>query len=252
MPTYSEKSYSQRLTAKGFRVTFISWTAHKTLATHPAALNADRQYMTLVEDLDHWAEYGIHTPLQLDWYLSLSCVVDMHKDAYGFKGSWAAILPPMPNSAPRSTRWQEIESLGRYRGAIKAEEEEAEYERQLQAYTPVVGGWSLRLLTIGELCSLWITCPLTITLFPVTFISWTMTSATWCPPAKFYYDMAPAPTTRTAWPPTSATSTSANTAYLRRWSSRSNLASKLPPLSCQLTLKKLFTMLDSHPFPCYI
>ena len=58
------------------------------LATHLKNLNANRQFMTLVEDLDHWAEVGVHTPLQLDWYLNLCCVVDMHKDAYGFKGSW--------------------------------------------------------------------------------------------------------------------------------------------------------------------
>ena len=58
------------------------------LTAHLKNLNANRQFMTLVEDLDHWAEVGVHTPLQLDWYLNLCCVVDMHKDAYGFKGSW--------------------------------------------------------------------------------------------------------------------------------------------------------------------
>ena len=103
------------------------------LASHLAALNANRQYMTLVEDLDHWAEYGIHTPLQLDWYLSLSCVVDMHKDAYGFKGSWAAM--PTTDAELRTQideMTEEIESLGEVIEAqIKAEEEEAEYERQL-------------------------------------------------------------------------------------------------------------------------
>ena len=97
------------------------------LATHLAALNADRQYMTLVEDLDHWAEYGIHTPLQLDWYLSLSCVVDMHKDAYGFKGSWAAM--PTTDAELRTQideMDKEIESLGEVIEAqIKADEEEA-------------------------------------------------------------------------------------------------------------------------------
>ena len=129
------------------------------LATHIAALNANRQYMTLVEDLDHWAEYGIHTPLQLDWYLSLSCVVDMHKDAYGFKGSWAAM--PTTDAELRTQideMTEEIKSLGEVIEAqIKAEEEEAEYERQLQGeHTPVVVE-ALKpspSFTIGELCSL--------------------------------------------------------------------------------------------------
>ena len=129
------------------------------LATHLKNLNANRQFMTLVEDLDHWAEVGVHTPLQLDWYLNLCCVVDMHKDAYGFKGSWAAM--PTTDAELRAQIDQmtkEIESLGEVIEAqIKAEEEEAEYERQLQGeHTPVVVE-ALKpspSFTIGELCSL--------------------------------------------------------------------------------------------------
>ena len=103
------------------------------LATHLKNLNANRQFMTLVEDLDHWAEVGVHTPLQLDWYLNLSCVVDMHKDAYGFKGSWAAM--PTTDAELRAQiedMDKEIKSLGEEIDAqIKAEEAEAEYQRQL-------------------------------------------------------------------------------------------------------------------------
>ena len=103
------------------------------LATHLKNLNANRQFMTLVEDLDHWAEVGVHTPLQLDWYLNLCCVVDMHKDAYGFKGSWAAM--PTTDAELRAQiedMDKEIKSLGEEIDAqIKAEEAEAEYQRQL-------------------------------------------------------------------------------------------------------------------------
>ena len=134
----------------------------KDLASHLAALNADRQYMTLVEDLDHWAEYGVHTPLQLDWYLNLSCVVDMHKDAYGFKGSWAAM--PTTDAELRAQideMDKEIKSLGEVIEAqIKAEEAEAEYQRQLAGEHTAVVKEALKpspSFTIGELCSLWIT-----------------------------------------------------------------------------------------------
>ena len=103
------------------------------LTAHLKNLNANRQFMTLVEDLDHWAEYGVHTPLQLDWYLNLCCVVDMHKDAYGFKGSWMEM--PTTDAELRAQiedMDKEIKSLGEVIEAeIKAEEAEAEYQRQL-------------------------------------------------------------------------------------------------------------------------
>ena len=141
----------------------------KDLATYLADRNAKtlawvnagegRWASTFVEDLDHWAEYGIHTPLQLDWYLNLSCVVDMHKDAYGFKGSWAAM--PTTDAELRADidyLDKEIKSLGEVIEAqIKAEEEEAEYERQLQGEHTSVVVEALKpspSFTIGELCSL--------------------------------------------------------------------------------------------------
>ena len=103
------------------------------LTAHLKNLNANRQFMTLVEDLDHWAEVGVHTPLQLDWYLNLCCVVDMHKDAYGFKGSWMEM--PTTDAELRAQiedMDKEIKSLGEVIEAeIKAEEEQIEYQRQL-------------------------------------------------------------------------------------------------------------------------
>ena len=89
---------------------------------------------TLVEDLNHWAEYGVHTPLQLDWYLNLSCVVDMHKDAYGVKGSWMEM--PTTDAELRAQIEEmdkQIERLAEeMKEQIKAEEEQIEYQRQLE------------------------------------------------------------------------------------------------------------------------
>ena len=108
------------------------------LATHLKNLNANRQFMTLVDDLDHSAEVGVDTPLQLDWYLNLCCVVDMHKDAYGFKGSWMEM--PTTDAELRAQideMDKEIKSLGEVIEAeIKAEEEQIEYERQLAGSIP--------------------------------------------------------------------------------------------------------------------
>ena len=88
---------------------------------------------TLVEDLNHWAEYGVHTPLQLDWYLNLCCVVDMHKDAYGIKGSWMEM--PTTDAELRAQIEEmdkQIERLAEeMKEQIKAEEEQIEYQRQL-------------------------------------------------------------------------------------------------------------------------
>ena len=89
---------------------------------------------TLVEDLNHWAEYGVHTPLQLDWYLNLCCVVDMHKDAYGVKGSWMEM--PTTDAELRAQIEEmdkQIERLAEeMKEQIKAEEEQIEYQRQLE------------------------------------------------------------------------------------------------------------------------
>ena len=147
------------LDSQPFPCYIYTMNSTQDLAAHLAALNANRQYMTLVEDLDHWAEYGIHTPLQLDWYLNLSCVVDMHKDAYGFKGGWSEM--PTTDAELRAQIDQmneEIKSLGEVIEAqIREEEEDAEYERQLQGEHTSVVVEALKpspSFTIGELCSL--------------------------------------------------------------------------------------------------
>jgi len=40
----------------------------------------------ITEDLEHWADYGVHTPEQLDRYFLEVDVYEMHKEAYGVKG----------------------------------------------------------------------------------------------------------------------------------------------------------------------
>ena len=40
----------------------------------------------ITEDLDHWKNYGITTPAQLDRYFLETDVYEMHKEAYGVKG----------------------------------------------------------------------------------------------------------------------------------------------------------------------
>ena len=76
----------------------------KDLATYIADRNAKtlawvnagegRWATTLVEDLDHWAEYGIRTPLQLDWYLAACDRHEAVREADGYKPYW----PQMPST----------------------------------------------------------------------------------------------------------------------------------------------------------
>jgi hypothetical protein len=67
-----------------------------TLAEHLAALNAeklawiaedpDNRWTGLyVEDLDHWAEYGVYTVAQFQRYELESMVWEMYKDVTGFR-----------------------------------------------------------------------------------------------------------------------------------------------------------------------
>lgn len=51
----------------------------------------NRWAMTLTEDLAHWAGYGVTDAESLEHYLLASEVYDAHKDAYGFKPSWARV-----------------------------------------------------------------------------------------------------------------------------------------------------------------
>ena len=39
----------------------------------------------MVEDPEHWAKYGIHTPEDFDRYLIYSDISDVYKSAHGFR-----------------------------------------------------------------------------------------------------------------------------------------------------------------------
>ena len=145
------QSYSQCLD----KVTFLDYITYMSndLATYIADRNAKtlawvnagegRWATTLVEDLDHWAEYGIHTPLQFDWYLAACDRHQACKDAYGYKPYW----PDMPTTeAELKAEIVELDREARmaYEDILKGERTAA-VEEALKPSTP---------FTIGELCSL--------------------------------------------------------------------------------------------------
>lgn len=43
------------------------------------------------EDLEHWEEYGIHTPNEFDRYLLEQAVYDMYKDVYGIRCKYSRL-----------------------------------------------------------------------------------------------------------------------------------------------------------------
>ena len=61
----------------------------KSLKTHIAEINkrgeVQGNFLTLVDDLDHWEKLGITTPDELDRYLLECQASDMFKDANGFR-----------------------------------------------------------------------------------------------------------------------------------------------------------------------
>ena len=141
----------------------------KDLATYIADRNAKtlewvnagegRWATTLVEDLDHWAEYGIHTPLQFDWYLAACDRHEAIREADGYKPSW----PKMPTTEAELKA--EIVRLDRQakmayediRARDEADKAEEEYQRQLQGEHTAAVVEALKpspSFTIGELCSL--------------------------------------------------------------------------------------------------
>lgn len=114
---------------------------------------------TLVEDLDHWAEYGIHTPLQLDWYLAACDRHEAIREADGYKPYW----PEMPTTEAELKA--EIVRLDRQarmayediRAQDEADRAEEEYQRQLEGEHTAAVKEALKpspSFTIGELCSL--------------------------------------------------------------------------------------------------
>ena len=141
----------------------------KDLATYLAERNAKtlawvnagegRWATTLVEDLDHWAEYGIRTPLQLDWYLAACDRHEAVREADGYKPYW----PQMPSTDAEledDILFFEREAQNAYaRAEAEREREaaEAEYQRQLQGEHTAAVVEALKpspSFTIGELCSL--------------------------------------------------------------------------------------------------
>ena len=141
----------------------------KDLATYLADRNAKtlawvnagegRWATTFVEDLDHWAEYGIHTPLQFEWYMAACDRYQACKDAYGYKPYWGD-MPTTEAELKAETVELDREARMAYediRAQDEADRAEDEYQRQLQGeHTPVVVE-ALKpspSFTIGELCSL--------------------------------------------------------------------------------------------------
>ena len=45
----------------------------------------------ITEDLEHWKEYGISTPSQLDRYFTEQAVYNMHKSVYGFRCKYSRL-----------------------------------------------------------------------------------------------------------------------------------------------------------------
>lgn len=72
-----------------------------TLLEHIKAINAEAYEEMekteglvigmFTEDLEHWEEYGIHTPDEFDRYLLESAVYDMYKDVYGFRCKYSRL-----------------------------------------------------------------------------------------------------------------------------------------------------------------
>ncbi len=139
------------------------------LRNHIATINAKtrawvdagegRWATTLVEDLDHWAEYGIHTPLQLDWHLQACCHVDVYKSAYGHKPYWPD-MPTTDAALEASIEWMQKridQASADMREEEEREEAEREYQRQLEGEHTAAVKEALKpspSFTIGELCSL--------------------------------------------------------------------------------------------------
>jgi len=103
----------------------------------------------LVEDTSHWAEYGIYTPLQLDWYLQINCLVEMNKDAHGCKHGWHDM--PKTDELLRADIDDMQGDIDRLSESMRKdfEDEQREIEAEKQALKSSGSGF-----TIGEICSL--------------------------------------------------------------------------------------------------
>ena len=148
MPTYSEKSYSQRLTARGFRVTFISWTAHKTShPTSPPSTLTASTWLSLktsttgpnTASTPPCSWIGIWT-FPVWWICTRMPMVS--------RVAGQRCLPLTPNSAPRSMRWtRRSKVLGRWlRRRSKPMRRRLNMSGSFRASIPLLSWrrWSLR------------------------------------------------------------------------------------------------------------
>lgn len=79
----------------------------------------------IVEDLDHWAEMGVHTVEQYEMFMMRATISDLHKDVYGFR-------PHGLNVGEMSM--EELSTMyDRLLNELERQQEaEAEYEKQME------------------------------------------------------------------------------------------------------------------------
>ena len=96
------KSREQRLLQEAYSKVHYVQESQDSLRAHIARLNKDaeawaksgpgRWSSTLTDDLEHWENYGITTPEQLDHYLLVCNVYDLTRSVYGFKPRWNEVM----------------------------------------------------------------------------------------------------------------------------------------------------------------
>jgi hypothetical protein len=52
----------------------------------------NRVVFLAVDDIEHWRSYGIHSVEDYDRYQLVNVIVDLHKDAFGFKPSYGELM----------------------------------------------------------------------------------------------------------------------------------------------------------------
>jgi hypothetical protein len=74
--------------------TLSEYIATKNEATRAWVAEApdSRWACGLVEDEAHWLAYGVTTPEELEHYLLVAEAYDLHKSAFGMRGSWSHFM----------------------------------------------------------------------------------------------------------------------------------------------------------------
>ena len=148
MPTYSEKSYSQRLTARSFRVTFIPWTAHKTSQpTSPPSTPTASTWPSLKT-----STIGPNTvsipPCSWIGIWAFPAWWICTRTPMASKVAGRLCLPLTPNSAPILIGWtRRLKVLGRWsRRRSKPRRRKLNMSGSFRASTPLLSWrrWSLR------------------------------------------------------------------------------------------------------------